>query len=340
MSNLTHSFGNGTGTGNRTLLEDPKLCTLETCDLTLASFLYIPTLPGNASYAAIFGVLTIGQLYLGIRHKTWGYMAAMVLGLVLEIIGYVARVMLHNSPFNDDNFLMYLITLTIAPAFLSAAIYLCLSRIVVVYGAHLSRFKPRTYTIFFCTCDIVSLVLQGAGGGIAASADTADLTDLGKNIMLAGLAFQVVSLTVFAICSTDFAFRAYKGRTLWNREHLRLVNSKLFNAFLLGLVVATVTIFARSVYRCVELSGGFNGELFVKDEALFMVMEGVMIVIACVCLTVLHPAICFQGAWHNANFSFRSSKFIVEFPLRGLESLDPMSCDTNWADKNGGTFMS
>lgn len=328
MSNLTHSFGNGTGTGNQTLLENPKLCTLDTCDLTLASFLYIPTLPGNAIYAGIFGALTIGQLYLGIRYKTWGYMVAMIFGLVrryyvdsnflslltfhpqlLEIIGYVARVMLHESPFDDDYFLMYLITLTIAPAFLSAAVYLCLSRIVVVYGAHLSRFKPRTFTIFFCACDFISLVLQGAGGGIAASADTSDLTDLGKNIMLAGLAFQVVSLTIFAVVSADFALRAYKGRTLWNSEHLGLVNSRLFKAFLLGLVVATVTIFARSVYRCVELSGGFNGDLFVKDEALFMVMEGVMIVIACVCLTILHPAVCFQGVWHKVNFSFRDKRY-------------------------------
>jgi hypothetical protein len=41
---------------------------------------------------------------------------------------------------------------------------------------------------------------------------------------------------------------------------------------------------------------------------LFMVLEGVMIVIACLCLTLLHPAICFQGAWHEANFQFRTSR--------------------------------
>ncbi|CAM1503135.1 Fc.00g079110.m01.CDS01 [Cosmosporella sp. VM-42] len=309
MSNLTHSYGNGSGYGNMTLLENPELCTLQTCDLSLASFLYIPTLPGNAIYAGIFGLLLLGQLYLGVKHKTWGYMVAMILGLLLEIIGYVGRIMLHNSPFDDNFFLIYLVTLTIGPAFLSAAIYLCLSRIVVVYGAHLSRFEPRTYTIFFCTCDFISLALQAAGGGIASSADTASLTDTGKNIMLAGLAFQVFSLALFAICGSDFAFRAYKKKSLWNQEHLRLINSRLFNWFLVGLVVATITIFARSVYRCIELSGGFNGALFIKDEALFMVMEGVMIVIACTCLTLLHPAICFRSVWHEATFSFRTGKY-------------------------------
>merc|ERR1711939_1173666 len=47
-----------------------------------------------------------------------------VMGLVLEVIGYIGRILLHNDPFNDDNFLMYLVTLTIAPALLSASIYL------------------------------------------------------------------------------------------------------------------------------------------------------------------------------------------------------------------------
>jgi hypothetical protein len=39
-----------------------------------------------------------------------------------------------------------------------------------------------------------------------------------------------------------------------------------------------------------------------------MVLEGAMIVIATFCLTILHPAICFQGAWHDANFNFRTKK--------------------------------
>lgn len=81
-TNKTHSYGHGEGYGNRTLLLNPNLCTLDTCDLSLASFLYIPTLAGNAVYAAIFGLLIIGQLGLGIKYKTWGYMVAMIAGLV------------------------------------------------------------------------------------------------------------------------------------------------------------------------------------------------------------------------------------------------------------------
>jgi hypothetical protein len=67
---------------------------------------------------------------------------------------------------------MYLVTLTIAPAFLSAAVYLRLARIVVVYGEERRRFRPRTYKIMFCSCDFLALLLRAAGGAIASTANT------------------------------------------------------------------------------------------------------------------------------------------------------------------------
>jgi hypothetical protein len=124
---------------------NPNLCTIDTCDLSMASFDYIPSLGGNALFAAIFGILIVGQLFLGIRHKTWGYMTAMILGLLLEIVGYVARVMLNGSPFNNNDFLMYLICLTIAPALLSASVCLLTScirwytKLIILLGISLPR---------------------------------------------------------------------------------------------------------------------------------------------------------------------------------------------------------
>jgi hypothetical protein len=196
----------------------------------------------------------------------------------------------------------------LAPALLTAAIYLCLGRIVHVYGAHLSYFKPRTYTLVFCTCDLISIVLQALGGAIASTSHTVSSSDEGRNIMLAGLIFQVISLFIFAGAAGWFALRVWRAQGSWDPRYIGLVSSRLFKSCIIGLVVASVTIVIRSVYRCVELSGGFNSTLFISDEALFMVLEGVMIVIATSCLTFLHPAVCFQGAWHEANFTFRSRK--------------------------------
>lgn len=160
--------------GNATLIADPDtLCTLALCDLTLAHVDYIPSLAGNALFAVVFAGCFLVQLVLGIKYRTWGFMAATTIGMVTEVIGYIGRIMMHNNPFSKDNFLIYLVTLTIAPAFLSAAIYLCLARIVVVYGEERSRIRPRTYTVLFCSCDFLALLLQAIGGAIASIANTA-----------------------------------------------------------------------------------------------------------------------------------------------------------------------
>jgi len=122
MVNKTHSFGLGQGYGNQTLLADPSLCTLETCDLSMSSYDYIPTLAGNAIFTAIFGLLVLIHLFFGIKHKTWGYMFAIIAGLLLETIGYVCRVILNDTPFEHNLFLVSLVTLTIAPALLTAGV--------------------------------------------------------------------------------------------------------------------------------------------------------------------------------------------------------------------------
>jgi hypothetical protein len=78
---------------------------------------------------------------------------------------------------------------------------------VIVYGEELSRLKPIMYTRFFIGCDIISLSLQGAGGGVAASSNSGSSLSLGNNLMLAGLIFQVVTLAIFGIFCLDFAIR-------------------------------------------------------------------------------------------------------------------------------------
>lgn len=81
-------------------------CTVEICPLSCAQVDYLPTLAGNAVYAAAFGLLLIAQLGLGTKYKTWGFMVGMICGLILEVVGYAGRVMLHDNPFDFNNFIM------------------------------------------------------------------------------------------------------------------------------------------------------------------------------------------------------------------------------------------
>lgn len=64
------------------------------------------SLEGNAFFIAAFAVLLPPQIYFGIRHKTWGFLFGMFSGLLLEVIGYIARVQMH---FGERKFLMFVL---------------------------------------------------------------------------------------------------------------------------------------------------------------------------------------------------------------------------------------
>lgn len=238
----------------------------------------------------------------------------MLLGLACESTGYVARLLLNGNPFMRIYFLIYLIALTLGPVFFAAAIYLCLGRIVVVYGEELSYLKPRTYTILFLTCDFISLVVQGIGGGIAASYPLTNqyMIDLGTNILVAGLAFQVASLFAFLVFCSVFLWKAWRNKNRLSPEFAELYSSSRFKIFLAALALATICIFTRSVFRSVELSEGFSGHL-ANNEVSFMVLDGVMVLVACICLTALHPGMSFgRENWKRSGFNFRKEKVEVD----------------------------
>ena len=133
------------------------------------------------------------------------------------------------------------------------------------------------------------------------------MDNIGKDIMVTGVAWQVFSLALFAILCGEYALKVRNAsHIVLNPTFKGLRNSRRFKAFLCALGLATLTIFTRSVFRCAELSGGFHGPL-ANQEVTFMILEGAMISIAVISLTVCHPGLVFKNAWHTADWSMRKS---------------------------------
>jgi hypothetical protein len=104
FKSITISFVMSTNSSTTNITQ---VCTLSTCPLSEALITYQPSIGGNATFLSFFGTLFLVHLYLGIRHKTWSYMAAMILGLILEGIGYIGRLQLYDDPFGFSFFLEY-----------------------------------------------------------------------------------------------------------------------------------------------------------------------------------------------------------------------------------------
>ena len=182
--------------------------------------------------------------------------------------------MLHDNPWDSNGFNVQIVCLIIAPAFFAGAIYLTLKYFVIVVGREYSRIAPKWYTWIFCLCDLFSLILQGSGGGIAATADTDSMQNVGNNLMMTGIVWQVFTLLVFAVVVGDYLNRAWRQRSNWSQDTVTLVNSSNFKLFFASITIAFLTTFTRCVYRIAEMAGGWANDIM-QDEAGFIVLDGV-----------------------------------------------------------------
>lgn len=178
---------------------------------------------------------------------------------------------------------------------------------MVIYAPDRARFRPQVYTYIFIACDVIALILQAAGGAVASTTppDSPSL-QAGIDTMVAGVAWQVFVLALFAALSFEFWMRVRPRGGVQpplNPAFADLRARPSFQPyFIVAVFLAGVFIFVRSIFRCAELSGGFHGPL-ANDEVTFMVLEGTMIILACVLLTAFHPGLAIGAeGWSAASW--------------------------------------
>lgn len=150
-----------------------------------------------------------------------------------------------------------------------------LKHIILAIGAEYSRIPANYYTWIFIACDLLALILQGAGGGVAATADSgSSLQGTGNNLMMAGIVWQVFTLMVFAVLASEYARNAFINRAHFSQSVINLLSSLRFRLFLSAIVLAFFTVFIRCIYRIAEMAGGWENSIM-QDETDFIVLDGV-----------------------------------------------------------------
>lgn len=198
--------------------------------------------------------------------------------------------------------------LIISPAFVAAGVYITLKHIVINFGESWSRLRPAWYTYIFICGDFISLVLQGAGGGLASVGEPGTtMQDVGTDLMIAGVIFQVVVLAFFGYFLVEYAIRTHRRRDQLSAESMALFDSTPFRCFMSAVGIAYLGIFIRCVYRIPELTGGWRSELM-RNEVEFIVLEGVMIVVSVAVLTIFHPGYCFPALGNTIGKNKKASR--------------------------------
>ena len=133
----------------KTRLELLAECTIDTCPIDSSYYFYRVSLGANAAFIALFSISLLGFLITyALTRRATAFTVAITAGVILEVIGYAGRLLSWKNQWEEQGFLMQIVCLTIAPAFMAGGIYLCLRRIVYAFGPENSRIAPETYTRF------------------------------------------------------------------------------------------------------------------------------------------------------------------------------------------------
>ncbi|KAK1975695.1 RTA1 like protein [Colletotrichum cereale] len=259
-------------------------CTLDLCPIEYSLYQYRPNLAVNILFLALFALAAVVHVYLGIRWRTWGFMAFMIAGCASEIVGYTGRILMYYNPFQFIAFMLQIIFITCGPVYYTAAIYVTIGRAIDSFAPELSRVPTKVMYWLFISFDFFCLVLQAAGGAL--STTSAGSSTVGIDLAMAGLVLQVIVLVAFCAVFADYMVRYTRSggaRPLARRE-------KVFFGF---LALAIVLILARCAYRVDELSEGYSQSEKLTNEGLFIGLEGVLIICAVFALCLGHPGLVF-----------------------------------------------
>ncbi|KAK7203194.1 RTA1 like protein-domain-containing protein [Myxozyma melibiosi] len=273
---------------------------------------YVPSASKNLAALIVFAVAWAAHAVLGVFYRQYWFGTAFFITAGLETGGYIARYLSSQNVMEQmNNFIVQIVLLTIGPAFFMAGIYFLLAEVIVIWGVQRSRLMPWTYSQIFITMDVISLVLQAVGGGMAAVAtEDGDDNTTGTHIMVAGLAFQVAATTIFLLLCADYFIRTvnwYRRRNAATSStdrasisssssddapaqfaHIR--DSRTTHLFLLAILFAVMLVYVRSIYRVAELSQGWSGYLM-ASEGYFLVLDTLMVAIAMTVSWLFYPAV-------------------------------------------------
>ncbi|KAF5597978.1 RTM1 [Fusarium pseudoanthophilum] len=243
---------------------------------------YEPSLPISIIFIVIFALSSALHLFQIIKTRTWFFLPFLV-GSIFEAVGFIGRAIgAEQAPdYTFGPYVMQNLLLLLGPTCYAASIYMILGRYIrQLNGERFSLIRPSWLTKIFLLGDVISIALQGVGGGKLVNADSPDDRTTGENIIIAGLTVQILFFGLFIAVTGLFHFRFARHSTSRPSSWQRL---------LVVIYVASVLILIRSLFRMIEYIEGHDGELQSK-EVYVLVLDAIPMAIASVGLNLFHPS--------------------------------------------------
>ncbi|KAK0240529.1 RTA1 like protein-domain-containing protein [Armillaria nabsnona] len=248
---------------------------------TFELYHYTPSAVAAVIFAAIFFLSSIIQAWRIFKTRSW-YFSAMVVGGLMEGIGYIGRLMSHSDPKSLGPYVMQTLLLLVAPALFAAAIYVVLGRIIrMLHAERFSLIRINWLTKFFVLGDVLSFLLQSGGGGLMASANDNNMMKIGQVVIIVGLVAQIIWFGGFVFVAGVFHYRMRNVPTITEKTNWR--------RFMFVLYAASNMILVRSVFRVIEFAQGNDG-YFVRTEKWIYMFDALLMAQVIILFNVFHPS--------------------------------------------------
>ncbi|QPG98053.1 hypothetical protein C2857_007194 [Epichloe festucae Fl1] len=291
------------------------------CPVSGGFYSYRPSVAGNIVLLVVYALLVPCILYLGFRSRTALLSTVLMMtGLALEILGFVGRVLLHHSAESPDYFTLSLLGTILGPSFVSAALFVAVPHLFIVYGEKLGpfNFRPVVAGLTLYTLIAAAIGVEAVGVVFVSYEFHGVTRDRSASIIAAGLGVQAVSLLFSAAVYFFCVLGLDSGQGVLDDSHATVYSASRFRRFLRGVEISTSLLLVYSIYRIIELAGGVDGTLF-QNEAAFMIMDGALPLAPVLLLTILHPGTAFGKAWTQT--SSRRARRPNPLPLQQVHRL-------------------
>ncbi|KAK3906729.1 RTA1 like protein-domain-containing protein [Staphylotrichum tortipilum] len=267
-------------------------CSGETCPVP-----YGAAPAGNAFILAAFAALIPPVVYAGLRYRILSHTLFLSAAVIVEIVGHVGKILLVSNPTSHVYSVVYLLGTHWGAVLLGSAVNLVLPHVLVLYGKEFRVVSDPVYmNIFFFILDIFTLAFQSVGIGFAATANTATESSQGVNILLTGLAIQIVSLITFLGTYRYFLSKLSHRRYILDDTYAPVYSSHRFKYFIICVQAVAAILLVRTAVRIAVFASGLNGPLAQSQVASFL-LDDTLVLVAALILTVYPVGRAFGEAW-------------------------------------------
>lgn len=254
---------------------------------------YTPKYWVAVHYAVIFFILAIVEAYFVVSiyvkfrgrirsKKLRRYCNVMIpffIGILLEVIGFTARAFSCKNPETLMPFVIQSVCILIGPTLILASTYMIFCEFARSLDAESYSKVPLSYlSKVFVTGDIVSLFVQVCGGGLQV-VQSESLQKLARVLVILGVIVQLLFFTGFCYVLLRFIMKIRSNPTkVSNTLELSFPNIGNWKHGLMVLGLSCILLMVRSVFRCVEMIEGYNGQLQSGEVYLFTLDTAMVLV--------------------------------------------------------------